>query len=92
MQELMRKGNSHRTTASTHMNDTSSRSHAIFTVTFIQAKLMSDIPLETRSKIHLVDLAGRYDIYSVSLYQQRLELYAKTVVSQEVFLDCMIFL
>lgn len=55
------RGNAQRTTASTHMNDTSSRSHAIFTVTFIQAKLMSDTPLETRSKIHLVDLAGRLE-------------------------------
>ena len=55
----MAKGNAHRTTASTHMNDTSSRSHAIFTVTFIQAKLQSDTPIEIKSKIHLVDLAGR---------------------------------
>lgn len=55
------RGNAQRTTASTHMNDTSSRSHAIFTVTFIQAKLLSDTPLETRSKIHLVDLAGRLE-------------------------------
>lgn len=36
---LMMKGNSNRTTASTNMNDVSSRSHAIFTITFTQVKL-----------------------------------------------------
>uniref|UniRef100_A0A0P4WG05 Kinesin motor domain-containing protein n=1 Tax=Scylla olivacea TaxID=85551 RepID=A0A0P4WG05_SCYOL len=73
IEELMRKGNSHRTTASTHMNDTSSRSHAIFTVTFIQAKLMSDVPLETRSKIHLVDLAGSERADATGATGQRLK-------------------
>lgn len=47
-----------RTTASTNMNDTSSRSHAIFTITFVQAVFMDEMPSETVSKIHLVDLAG----------------------------------
>ncbi|KAK7073371.1 Kinesin-like protein kif16b [Halocaridina rubra] len=73
IQELMRRGNSHRTTASTHMNDTSSRSHAIFTVTFIQAKLQSDMPLETRSKIHLVDLAGSERADATGATGQRLK-------------------
>ncbi|CAD6993904.1 unnamed protein product [Ceratitis capitata] len=56
--ECIMRGNSQRTTASTNMNDTSSRSHAIFTITFIQAVFMNDKPSETVSKIHLVDLAG----------------------------------
>lgn len=73
IQELMKRGNSHRTTASTHMNDTSSRSHAIFTVTFIQAKLLSDTPLETRSKIHLVDLAGSERADATGATGQRLK-------------------
>eukprot|EP00057_Strongylocentrotus_purpuratus_P019056 XP_011673530.1 PREDICTED: kinesin-like protein KIF16B [Strongylocentrotus purpuratus] len=55
---LMDKGNEQRTTASTNMNDTSSRSHAIFTITFTQAKYIADMPSETVSKINLVDLAG----------------------------------
>lgn len=55
----MLRGNSHRTTASTNMNDVSSRSHAIFTVTFVQAGYSNDMPSETVSKVHLVDLAGR---------------------------------
>ncbi|KAM8703883.1 hypothetical protein ACLKA7_008503 [Drosophila subpalustris] len=58
IQECIARGNAHRTTASTNMNDTSSRSHAIFTITFVQAVFMNDMPSETVSKIHLVDLAG----------------------------------
>ncbi|CAL4135202.1 unnamed protein product, partial [Meganyctiphanes norvegica] len=73
IQKLMARGNSHRTTASTHMNDTSSRSHAIFTVTFIQATLTSDTPAETRSKIHLVDLAGSERADSTGATGQRLK-------------------
>ena len=34
---LMHEGNKIRTTACTNMNDTSSRSHAIFTMTFVNA-------------------------------------------------------
>ncbi|XP_025105880.1 kinesin-like protein KIF16B [Pomacea canaliculata] len=55
---LMNRGNSNRTTASTLMNDVSSRSHAIFTITFTQAKFQDGLPSERQSKIHLVDLAG----------------------------------
>ncbi|KAM6971984.1 kinesin-like protein KIF16B [Aplochiton taeniatus] len=58
VEELMEAGNINRTTASTGMNDTSSRSHAIFTVNFTQAKFDAEMPCETISKIHLVDLAG----------------------------------
>ena len=56
--DLMEDGNNIRTTASTNMNDTSSRSHAIFTITFVNAGFLQGIPHETVSKIHLVDLAG----------------------------------
>ncbi|NXN96817.1 KI16B protein, partial [Rhinopomastus cyanomelas] len=58
VQELMEAGNMNRTTAATGMNDVSSRSHAIFTINFTQAKFDSEMPCETVSKIHLVDLAG----------------------------------
>uniref|UniRef100_A0A673G995 Kinesin-like protein KIF16B n=1 Tax=Sinocyclocheilus rhinocerous TaxID=307959 RepID=A0A673G995_9TELE len=58
VEELMEAGNINRTTASTGMNDTSSRSHAIFTINFTQAKFDAVMPSETVSKIHLVDLAG----------------------------------
>lgn len=66
LQECIARGNAQRTTASTNMNDTSSRSHAIFTITFVQAVFMNDMPSETVSKIHLVDLAGRCVSVSVS--------------------------
>ncbi|XP_072240125.1 kinesin-like protein KIF16B isoform X3 [Leuresthes tenuis] len=58
VEELMEAGNINRTTASTGMNDVSSRSHAIFTINFTQAKFDAKMPSETVSKIHLVDLAG----------------------------------
>lgn len=47
-------GSNSRTTASTDMNSSSSRSHAIFTVTLIQQLTESVI----NSKFHFVDLAG----------------------------------
>nr|XP_025035963.1 kinesin-like protein KIF16B isoform X2 [Pelodiscus sinensis] len=58
VEELMEGGNINRTTAATGMNDVSSRSHAIFTINFTQAKFDAEMPCETVSKIHLVDLAG----------------------------------
>ncbi|XP_066279376.1 kinesin-like protein KIF16B isoform X2 [Branchiostoma lanceolatum] len=58
IEQLMDRGNSIRTTASTNMNDVSSRSHAIFTIVFTQAKFNREMPSETVSKINLVDLAG----------------------------------
>lgn len=56
--ELISRGNMNRTTAATNMNDVSSRSHAIFTIKFAQAKIVDQMPSETVSKINLVDLAG----------------------------------
>uniref|UniRef100_A0A3Q3MND4 Kinesin family member 16Bb n=2 Tax=Mastacembelus armatus TaxID=205130 RepID=A0A3Q3MND4_9TELE len=58
MGNLIVFGNANRTTASTNMNDFSSRSHAIFTISFSQAWFDMELPRETLSKIHLVDLAG----------------------------------
>ena len=59
IEELISRGNLNRTTASTNMNDQSSRSHAIFTIKFAQAKLVeNNIPSEIISKMNLVDLAG----------------------------------
>ena len=69
----MSKGNQERTTASTNMNDTSSRSHAIFTITFVQAGFSNNMPSETVSKIHLVDLAGSERANSTGATGQRLK-------------------
>uniref|UniRef100_A0A2R5LPK0 Putative kinesin-like protein n=1 Tax=Ornithodoros turicata TaxID=34597 RepID=A0A2R5LPK0_9ACAR len=73
VQELMTRGNSHRTTASTAMNDVSSRSHAIFTLNFTQATLNRDMPSETVSKVNLVDLAGSERADSTKATGQRLK-------------------
>ncbi|XP_033647450.1 microtubule-associated protein futsch-like [Asterias rubens] len=55
---LVAQGNRNRTTAETHMHEASSRSHAIFTLNFVQAKMVNNLPSEIVSKINLVDLAG----------------------------------
>jgi kinesin family member 16B len=71
--ECMTRGNMERTTASTNMNDTSSRSHAIFTITFVQAGFCDGLPSETVSKIHLVDLAGSERANATGATGQRLK-------------------
>ncbi|KAK8758441.1 hypothetical protein V5799_003929 [Amblyomma americanum] len=73
VEELMARGNSHRTTACTAMNDVSSRSHAIFTLNFTQAKFIRDLPSETVSKVNLVDLAGSERADSTKATGQRLK-------------------
>lgn len=70
---LMEEGNNLRTTAATNMNDTSSRSHAIFTITFVQAGYLEGMPHETLSKIHLVDLAGSERANATGATGQRLK-------------------
>ncbi|XP_043532158.1 kinesin-like protein KIF1B isoform X14 [Chiloscyllium plagiosum] len=58
--DLMDAGNKARTVAATNMNETSSRSHAVFTIVFTQKKhdAETDLCTEKVSKISLVDLAG----------------------------------
>ncbi|KAJ7384731.1 Kinesin-like protein kif16b [Desmophyllum pertusum] len=73
IEHLMAQGNTHRVTASTGMNDTSSRSHAIFTINFTQAKFDHDMPCETVSKINLVDLAGSERADATGLTGERLK-------------------
>lgn len=54
---LLKKGQSARTVHATNMNQHSSRSHAIFTLTLAQTSI-HDSDLEKVSKLHFVDLAG----------------------------------
>ncbi|XP_067055819.1 kinesin-like protein unc-104 isoform X3 [Acropora muricata] len=58
--DLIDEGNKARTVAATNMNETSSRSHAIFSIVFTQRSLdsLSDLPSAKVSKLSLVDLAG----------------------------------
>nr|XP_021332804.1 kinesin-like protein KIF1A isoform X10 [Danio rerio] len=60
IQDLMDSGNKARTVAATNMNETSSRSHAVFNIIFTQRRHDSetDNTSEKVSKISLVDLAG----------------------------------
>ncbi|XP_065164821.1 kinesin-like protein unc-104 isoform X1 [Atheta coriaria] len=58
--DLIDEGNKARTVAATNMNETSSRSHAVFTIFFTQQRYdeTTDLCTEKVSKISLVDLAG----------------------------------
>ncbi|KAI8090253.1 uncharacterized protein B0P05DRAFT_464203 [Gilbertella persicaria] len=57
---LMDEGNKARTVAATNMNETSSRSHAVFTLFLTQTRMDEITMLETEkvARISLVDLAG----------------------------------
>ncbi|RKF62045.1 putative kinesin-related motor protein [Erysiphe neolycopersici] len=60
IEHLMDEGNKARTVAATNMNETSSRSHAVFTLTVTQKRRdkETNMTMEKVAKISLVDLAG----------------------------------
>jgi kinesin family protein 1 len=60
IEHLMDEGNKARTVAATNMNETSSRSHAVFTLTLTQKRHDVEMKMSTEkvAKISLVDLAG----------------------------------
>ncbi|KAK2590765.1 hypothetical protein QQS21_011556 [Conoideocrella luteorostrata] len=60
IENLMDEGNKARTVAATNMNETSSRSHAVFTLILSQKKYDAETKMEMEkvAKISLVDLAG----------------------------------
>lgn len=60
IENLMDEGNKARTVAATNMNETSSRSHAVFTLMVTQKKfdVETKMDMEKAAKISLVDLAG----------------------------------
>ncbi|KKY14447.1 putative kinesin family protein [Phaeomoniella chlamydospora] len=60
IENLMDEGNKARTVAATNMNETSSRSHAVFTLTLSQKRhdVETNMDTEKVAKISLVDLAG----------------------------------
>ncbi|KAI9809084.1 MAG: hypothetical protein M1825_002373 [Sarcosagium campestre] len=60
IENLMDEGNKARTVAATSMNETSSRSHAVFTLTLTQKRHDVETSMDTEkvAKISLVDLAG----------------------------------
>jgi Kinesin motor domain len=72
--KYMRIGDSSRTTASTKMNDTSSRSHAVFTIMLkqIHHDYRTDETTERLARIRLVDLAGSERAKATEATGQRL--------------------
>ena len=72
--KYMRLGDASRTTASTKMNDTSSRSHAVFTIMLkqIHHDLETDSTTERVARIRLVDLAGSERAKATEATGQRL--------------------
>lgn len=74
IERLMKMGDASRTTASTKMNDTSSRSHAVFTIHLKQmhADMSSDETTERTARIRLVDLAGSERAKATEASGQRL--------------------
>lgn len=60
IENLMDEGNKARTVAATNMNETSSRSHAVFTLILSQKRHDAETNMDTEkvSRISLVDLAG----------------------------------
>lgn len=71
---LMKSGDMSRTVASTKMNDTSSRSHAVFTIMLkqIHADMSSGETTERTARIRLVDLAGSERAKATEATGQRL--------------------
>jgi kinesin family protein 1 len=72
---LMDEGNKSRTVAATNMNETSSRSHAIFTIVFTQKRydIATGLSSEKVSKISLVDLAGSERVSATGAQGDRLK-------------------
>ncbi|KAG5732272.1 Kinesin-like protein [Termitomyces sp. T112] len=75
MMTLMDEGNKARTVAATNMNETSSRSHAVFTLllTMKRHDVETNMDTEKVSRINLVDLAGSERANSTGATGQRLK-------------------
>ncbi|KAJ8595053.1 kinesin-domain-containing protein [Rhizopogon salebrosus TDB-379] len=75
MMTLMDEGNKARTVAATNMNETSSRSHAVFTLLLTMKRHDTQTNLDTEkvSRISLVDLAGSERANSTGATGQRLK-------------------
>ncbi|KAI9284130.1 hypothetical protein BC943DRAFT_326396 [Umbelopsis sp. AD052] len=72
---LMDEGNKARTVAATNMNETSSRSHAVFTIFLTQRRhdTMTKLDTEKVARVSLVDLAGSERANSSGATGQRLK-------------------
>jgi hypothetical protein len=74
LREIQFMGRKHRTTAETNMNDRSSRSHALFTITIETSEPGADGKPHIRAgKLHMVDLAGSERLSKTGAVGERLE-------------------
>ncbi|KAI5894442.1 kinesin-domain-containing protein [Schizophyllum commune H4-8] len=75
MMTLMDEGNKARTVAATNMNETSSRSHAVFTLLLTTKRhdVETNMDTEKVSRINLIDLAGSERANSTGATGQRLK-------------------
>ncbi|XP_048408183.1 kinesin-like protein KIF13A isoform X1 [Stegostoma tigrinum] len=75
IESLMSEGNKSRTVAATNMNEESSRSHAVFSITLTQTlyDLQSGTSGEKVSKLSLVDLAGSERVSKTGAAGERLK-------------------
>lgn len=88
----LNKGNANRATASTSMNDNSSRSHAIITVNLKQTKFVSqndnntigEAEEEMVSNIKLVDLAGSERLSKTKLFGQQDRVKEGTLINKSL--------
>jgi hypothetical protein len=74
--KILEIGAKHRTVAETNMNEVSSRSHAVFTLTIEQIQFLENAQLigpRKKSKIHFIDLAGSERADSTGATGQRLK-------------------
>lgn len=84
------RGNATRATAATSMNESSSRSHAIITVTLKQTKFVSDsdsigqVDEEMVSSIRLVDLAGSERLAKTKVYGQQQRVKEGTLINKSL--------
>lgn len=88
--QCLHRGNSNRATAATSMNDKSSRSHAIITLTLKQTKFVSnkesigDPEEEMVSSIRLVDLAGSERLSKTKVYGQQERMKEGTLINKSL--------
>lgn len=89
LEQLLAIGNKHRATGSTLMNEHSSRSHAIFTIT-IEACAVDQAGKEhfVAGKLHLVDLAGSERLSRTKAEGDRLKEATKINLSLSALGNC----
>ncbi|XP_060119820.1 kinesin-like protein KIFC3 [Heteronotia binoei] len=71
IKKMLSLGKRNRMTSSTNMNERSSRSHALLTVTFTSAELATGTKIT--GKLHLVDLAGSERVWKSGAQGERLK-------------------